>query len=64
MTYDHATRTISWNTINRMPYYVECSDNMNTWTLIHASLGTGARKSIQLDNLSSGQRFYRVRLQP
>lgn len=64
MTYDHTNQTVSWNTINRMPYYVECSDNMNIWTLIHASLGTGARKSIPLDNPSGVQQFYRVRLQP
>lgn len=64
MSYDHTTNTISWNTINRMPYYLECSEDMATWSIIHGRLGTGNRHTYHLDTPSDTQRFYRIKLQP
>lgn len=64
MSYDHDAQTISWNTVKRMPYYVESSEDMDTWQPIHAVLGTDSRHTLQVDSPNHSQRFYRVKLQP
>jgi hypothetical protein len=64
MTYDHQRQTVNWNTIKRMPYYLEYSENMSTWHLLHSCLGTGERQSEDVSTPTQSQRFYRIRLQP
>lgn len=64
MSYDHANQTVSWNTVNHMPYYLEYSEDMSNWSTSGAFLGTGNRITIDANNPSNTQRFYRVRLQP
>ncbi|NWK56852.1 matrixin family metalloprotease [Verrucomicrobiaceae bacterium N1E253] len=64
MSYDHINETVSWNSINRMPYYLECSEDMHTWTTIHSCLGTGERLIKEISNPDNGQRFYRIKLRP
>ena len=64
MTYDHETQTVSWNTVNRMPYYLECSDDMSTWSNLGAFLGNGTRLTSDVTTPSNTQRFYRIKLQP
>ncbi len=62
--YNHTTRTTSWDTINYMPYILECSSNLSDWTVIRALEGTGSSTTVDLENTTGDLQFYRVRLQP
>jgi len=64
MSYDHKNQTVSWNTINRMPYYLEYSEDMIRWNQLKSSVGDGSRQSEDVSSPSQTQRFYRIRLQP